>query len=267
MGGTMQNLYEGAETFKLPQGLAAQAGVFSAELAGKGFTGLPDPLLSKYGYFALYSPVFDPGILTRELGKRFYSDSTFKIYPCCGASHPTIDCILNLIRDYNIKPGDLDDITINVTPAHLSQPLGQPFKIGDFPQGNAAFNLCYIAASALLRGCVKPEHFTEPFVRDPEVMNLSQRINLTGTIANEKHVTSAEVRVRLKDGQMFQTRVDEPKGHPDNPITKSEIEQKFMDNVAFSRTISTRKARTALDMMNNLEKIKDIKSLVRLLIL
>lgn len=266
MGGTMQNLYEGAQTFKLPQGLAARAGIFSAELANKGFVGVQDPLLGKYGYFALYSPAFNPGILTRELGNRFYSDSTFKMYPCCGASHPTIDCILNLVRDHNIRPEDLDEFTVNVTPAHLSQPLGQPFKIGDFPQGNAAFNLSYIAASTLIRQGVKPEHFTEPFVRDPAVMSLSRKINLTGTIPNEKHVTSAEVRVRLKDGTVFQTRVDAPKGHPDNPLTKSEIEQKFMDNVAFSQSISTRKAKTALDMINNLEKIKDINSLVPLLL-
>jgi 2-methylcitrate dehydratase PrpD len=66
---------------------------------------------------------------------------------------------------------------------------------------------------------------------------------------NEKHVTSAEVRVRLKDGKIFQTHVDAPKGHPlDNPLSKSEIEQKFIDNVAFSRTIPARKAKTALDM-------------------
>jgi 2-methylcitrate dehydratase PrpD len=264
MGGSMQNLYEGALTFKLPQGLAARAGIFSAEMAGRGFTGIADPLLSKYGYFALYSPAFDPGILTRELGTRFYSDSTFKMYPCCAASHPTIECVLDLIRKHSIEAGELDEITINVTPAHLSQPLGQPYLIGENTRGNAPFNLSYIAASTLIRKGVKPEYFTEPFVRDADVIKLSREIHLTGTIPNEKHVTSAEIRVKLKDGKMLRARVDGPKGNPLNPMTDAEIKQKFFENTA--GIIPAGNATAAFDMINNLEEVDDVSLLVRLLV-
>ena len=69
--GTFQNVFDGAHTFKLPQGLAARAGIVSAELAQKGFTGLKEPLLSKYGYFALYSGQVQPEILTQQLEKNF----------------------------------------------------------------------------------------------------------------------------------------------------------------------------------------------------
>ena len=151
MGGTMQNIYDGAQTFKLPQGMAARNGVFSAELAKKGYTGIKDPLFSKYGYFALYSPVYDAEIITRKLGQVFYSDSVFKMYSCCGAIQPTVECTINLVRDHVINIEDLDQVTIYVPPAHLEQPLGQPFIIGEFPQGNAAFNLRYVVASILMR--------------------------------------------------------------------------------------------------------------------
>ncbi|MGA2109247.1 MAG: MmgE/PrpD family protein [Syntrophorhabdales bacterium] len=53
MSGTVQNTFDYAHTFKLPQGLAAQAGVFAAALARKGFTGARDPLTGRHGYFSL----------------------------------------------------------------------------------------------------------------------------------------------------------------------------------------------------------------------
>ena len=39
VAGTFQNIFDGVHSFKLPQGLAARGGIFSAELARKGFTG------------------------------------------------------------------------------------------------------------------------------------------------------------------------------------------------------------------------------------
>ena len=81
--GTFQNIFDAAHTFKLPQGLAAQAGIFSVALAKKGFTGVRDPLFSKYGYFALYCKSYQLDTLTKDLGKHFYMDNTCKPYPCC----------------------------------------------------------------------------------------------------------------------------------------------------------------------------------------
>ena len=178
MGGTMQNLYDGAQTFKLPQGMAARNGIFSAELSKKGYNGVKDPLFSKYGYFALYGPVYNAEILTKKLGQVFYSDSYFKMYSCCGAIQPAAECAINLVRDHEINIEDLDQVTVNVTPAHLEQPLGQPFRIGEFPQGNAAFNLRYVVASILIRKGLKPDHFTEQYVRDPGVFRCRNKLIL-----------------------------------------------------------------------------------------
>ena len=266
MGGTMQNLYDGAQTFKLPQGMGARNGIFSAELAKKGYNGMDDPLFSKYGYFSLYGPAYNEEILTRKLGKVFYSDSYFKMYSCCGAIQPTVECVINLVRDHEIKIEDLDQVTINVTPAHLEQPMGQPFWIGEFPQGNAAFNLRYVAASILIRKGLKTDHFTEQYIRDPGVFSLSQQINITATIPNEKHTTAADVKVKMKDGREFQSHVDGPRGSPlAEPITRQEIEQKFRENVDFSNTVTKENAEKILDLINNLEKVDDVGRLMQLL--
>lgn len=267
LGGTMQNIWDGAHSFKLPQGLAARTGIFSAELASKGFTGVKDPLLSRYGYFALYSPTYDGEILTKELGKRFYAESTFKPYPSSRCLHPAINCALNLVSDYNIKPEDIEKVIVDVTPAHLDQPMGQPFKIGDFPQGNAIFNLRYNVANVLLRKSVRLEHFTEAFIRDPNVVELTKKVDLIATIPTDKMLDTAEVKTRMKDGQEFHAHVDVAKGHPiERPLAKEEIDEKFRSNVAFSKTVSNENAEAALGLLKKLEEVDDIGEVVQLLI-
>ena len=267
LAGTMQNVEDGVHSFKLPQGLSARAGIFSAELASKGFTGMKDPLLSREGYFALYSPTYDSEILTKELGRKFYADGTFKPYPSCRAVHPAIDCTLNLVRDYDIKTENIEEVILHTTPAHCDSVMGQPFKIGDFPQGNASFNLRYNVANVLLRKSVKLEHFTEQFIRDPKVIDLTKKVNLMATIPSNKMLDIAEIKVRMKDGREFHAHVDAVKGDPiKKPLTKGEIEEKFRANVAFSKTISKGNAEAVLDMLNHLEEIDRITKVIRLLL-
>lgn len=143
LAGSFQPIHDAAHSFKLAQGLAARDGVFAAELARKGWTGCVDPLLGRYGYFALYCQKCDPDYLTRDLGKKFYGDATFKPYPACGFTHSTIDCALKLVRERKIAVPDILSVTVDVAPMHFDSPLNQPFEIGDFPQGTATFSLRY----------------------------------------------------------------------------------------------------------------------------
>ena len=103
LAGSFQNIFDGAHSFKLPQGLAARAAIFSVALAKKGFTGVKDPLLSKYGYFSLYCKTYQLEVLTKDLGKKFYADYTCKPYPCCRSNHAAIDCVLDLTSTNTIK--------------------------------------------------------------------------------------------------------------------------------------------------------------------
>lgn len=266
LAGSFQNYQDGVHSFKLAQGLSARDGIIAAELASKGWTGVKDPLLSKFGYFALYCQSYDPEILNKELGKKFYADSTFKAYPCCHYTHSPIDCALNLVYEHDIKAEDIGEVTLNVAPAHRDGPLGQPFNIGAFPQGNATFNFRYVVANVLVRKSVKLEHFTEEFIRDYKVVDLTKKINIIATIPSDKMET-AELTVRMKDGREFYAHVDSSKGDPiEKPLTKEEIEEKFRTNVAFSKTVSNENAEAALDLLKNLEQIDDITKVVQLLI-
>jgi 2-methylcitrate dehydratase PrpD len=266
LAGSFQPIQDGTHSFKLAQGLAARDGVIAAELAGKGWGGAKDPLLGRYGYFALYCQQHDLERLTADLGKKFWGDSIFKPYPSCRHIHSTIDCALKLVQNYDIKAKEIDKITLAVAPMHFDSPLNQPFNPGDFPQGHVTFSLRYHIANILIRKQIKLEHLTEKMIRDPEIAELAGKIDITGTIPPDK-IETASLIIKTKDGREFSAYEDFAKGNPvEKPLSKQEIEAKFRDNVAFSKTISKRNAEKILDLLNNLEEVDDISRMVELLV-
>ncbi len=264
--GTFQNVFDGVHSFKLPQGLAAQAGIFSTSLASKGFTGVRDPLLSKYGYFALYCKTYQLDLLTNNLGKEFYADNTCKPYSCCRSNHAAIDCVLQILQNHTIHPEDVDEIVVDVTPTARDFAVGQPFKIRDVPQIDAAFNLQYNVANAILRKGSKLEHYTEEYIRDPKIMEIVSRIRLTTTTPPEKPL-GAGVRIKMKQGSEYETRVDMPKGNGVfTPLTPAEKRAKFFDNVRFSNTIPLGKAEKAFSFLDRLEEVDNVRKVVTCLV-
>jgi 2-methylcitrate dehydratase PrpD len=266
LAGSFQPIQDGTHSFRLAQGLAARDGIIAAELAGRGWTGAKDPLLGRYGYFALYCQQSDPHMLTADLGKKFYGDNIFKPYPSCRHIHSTIDCCLELVQNHDIKAEDIEKITLAVAPMHSDSPLNQPFALGDFPQGHATFSLRYHVSNILIRKRIKLEHLTEKMIRDPEIAELAGKIEINGTIPPDK-IETASIKIKMRDGREFSARKDFARGNPvKSPLSKGEIEAKFKDNVAFSRTISPGNADKILVMLNNLEEVKDISRLIELLV-
>lgn len=265
VSGTFQNLFDGSHSFKLPQGLAARGGIFAAVLAAKGFTSVKDFLSGKYGYFTLYCRTSNPEAVTKDLGKSFYADNTFKPYPCCRSNHSAIDCSLCLVHEKKIEPDNVDSIKVDVAPKGLEFVTGRPFIIGEVPQVNAAFSLQYTVANAFLRKSVRPEHFTDEYVRDPKVMEMVGKIRLAGTIPAEMPL-AARVTVKTKSGEQFEKQVDIPLGNDTfSPLTKEEKKMKFLDNAKFSKMVYREAAEKALRLLERLEEMKNVRRVIKLL--
>jgi 2-methylcitrate dehydratase PrpD len=266
LAGTFQNIFDGVHSFKLPQGLSAQAGILSAALARRGFTGVKDPFFGKYGYFALYCRTSEPEVLTRDLGREFCADVTCKPYPCCRSNHAAIDCILGLVACNPIHPEDIDEVVVDVPAKALEFAVGQHFKIREVPQIDAAFSLQYNVANALLRKSVKLEHYTEEFVRDPGIMGIVPKVRLTANMPADKPL-AAHVKIRTKQGKEYDKRVDMPKGNGIfSPLTAAEKREKFFRSVAFSGTVPLERAERALSLIEILEEVEDVGRVIKLLV-
>jgi 2-methylcitrate dehydratase PrpD len=266
LGTTFQTFWDHTTAFKLPQGLAARGGISSAQLAKAGWTGPEDALMSKFGYYKMFTEGCKrPKVLTKDLGKVFYYDGTIKPYPCCRIVHSAIDCVLALIKKHGIKANDIKSVNLQVAPGGIEHAVGHHFTIGPFPHGNAAFSYEYTVATAFLFGSVKPEHFTESAIRNPQITEFIKKIKLTAV--KDVEFEKARMTVTLKDGKKFTETVTKVKGDPlTNPMTNEEIIAKFWVNVNFSKRINQKKAEHLLDMLLNLEKVTGVRKLIPCLV-
>ncbi|MBN1643678.1 MAG: MmgE/PrpD family protein [Dehalococcoidales bacterium] len=264
LGGSHQLIYDTTTAYKLSQGTSARDSIISAQMARAGWTGAKDALFSDFGYYNVFSAgVRDPEIVTKNLGQEYYSDSTFKPYPCCRLNHSAIDCALALVQKYEIQINDIDEIIIQVAPPVLEDILSKPFEIGDFPHASAIFSIQYNVANVLLRKSSVPKDFTEEAIRDPKIMILVGKMKMTALTEGEAE--SARVSIRLRDGQNISEFTEIARGDPRRPLSEDELLTKYWNNVEFGGMLKRENAEKIIEMIENLEKLDSILDLIQLI--
>jgi 2-methylcitrate dehydratase PrpD len=262
IAGTMQAVYDYSHAFKLNQGLAAWNGIISAELAARGFTGPDDPLMAPFGYYHQYAREVDESILTDDLGKKFYADEEFKLYPSCRGNAGPVESALKIVRENAIKPGEIAEVVIELAPTMKGSFLIQPFRIGGSAQATAILNMSYNVANVLLRQSVKLEHYTDAAVRDPAAGALARKVRINTTGPGKGF--ACRVTVKMGDGREFSAATEMPRGDWRlDPITPEEIREKFLASAAFSGVIGRKPAEKALAIVAKLEEAKNITALVK----
>jgi 2-methylcitrate dehydratase PrpD len=268
-GGSFQSNIDGTLSVRLIQGFVAQGGVLSAQLALKGFTGPKNFLEGIYGYFHLYAKdKHDPSAVAGELGKRFeFSKTMFKKYPSCGDTISSTEAMLELVREYALTPGSVSQINIRVTP-YAYKLVGGPFRIGHNPRVNAQFNIRYCVANALLRKSSKLEHFEEPLIKDPDIMDIIPRIKIEADpTLNERDETAVEMEVITQEGDRYSKRIDIAAGFAERPLTEEEILERFWNCIDYAKKpLSKKKVEKLVSLINKLEEVEDIRSLIHLVL-
>jgi 2-methylcitrate dehydratase PrpD len=263
IGGTIQNYWDGAQTFKLGQGTGAMHGIFAARLAKKGWIGLSDPLFCRYGYFSVYGgSCTDPGILTRELGKKFYAEGYYKSHPCGMPTQAGITAALALVNQNNIQAEDIREVTIHV-------PYGQkagfyyakPFSIRDYPQGDAAFSYIYTIATALVNKNLFIPHFSNEAIHDPRTKSMIEKVKMVEF--PEGHELGVQVDLLLTDGRQLSEYRSEPREFAVKPTPREEIIAKFHQQVAYSKTVSRKKADNIIELIQNIENLKNVNQILK----
>ncbi|MBN2062748.1 MAG: MmgE/PrpD family protein [Deltaproteobacteria bacterium] len=266
LAGSYQNVYEGTTSFKLSQGLSARNGIFSAQLAQKGWTAAKDPFLGKFAYFYLYcDDLSNLDILTKDLGKKYYTEAHFKPYPSCRYNHGSIQCILSLEEKYGLKVDEIKDVTVNVSRRSLDAAVGKPFRPGDFPCADALFSYQYAVANVLLRKRVIPQHFSEEFILDPEIQSLVKKIRLKEL--PEAELLETRVDIVLKDGRKLSESVKSPKGDQEkDPISRDDVKTKFMSNAENSPARMGNNAGKLLKMLDDFEDLENVDEMISLML-
>lgn len=244
---------------------AARNGIFAALLAKQGMTG-PAPLFEgEKGFFRQVSGPFELPPLG-DKGLPFKIMETYiKYYPAEYHAQSAIEAAL-LVRK-KVDPKDIDAIEVKTFDVSVEIIGKDPEKWHPRSRETADHSLPYLVAVALMDGAVGLDQFTDARIGDPRLLALIQKVSVTDDSEfNRAYPESMpnQVTVKTLDGRSFSHTVTYPKGHPNRPLTDTELEEKFI-SLAEPR-VPKKKARKLLDRLWKLEAMKKMDDLFSLCI-
>ncbi len=259
----------GSDTRAIRDGFGAQAGIFSALLAKHGVIGEQTSLDGKAGLYNLcFLGDSDPAKVTAELGKKFLGvEVSLKPWPCCRNIHGFVEAALRLKKEQGFRPEEIKEI-IAVT-GGVRRDYYEGLERRRRPQTSidAKFSLPFVLGVALDRDDVLLEDFTAQGRENPGALALAQKV---GYRFEEKYVREGieigTVEIVLTDGTKHLQEVPYAYGHPRNPIKKEDLHKKFRDCARYCRKpLAGKQAERVIASLEDLEKVKDMREVVKLL--
>jgi 2-methylcitrate dehydratase PrpD len=219
----------GTMTKPLHVGRAAENGVTAALLAERNFTADPDSLDGPWGFFAVQGGGVSAEKIAQGFGKVWTivePGVSIKPYPCGVLTHPTIDLMLKLVNDHNIRPDDIDSVKVYAG-TNILNPIRYPIAANHL---QAKFSLpAALAMIALARKAGKRE-FSDEFVASAPMQAMQRKITTGLDPEIEKmgfDKMRSRIAIRLKAGRQVEGWADERyRGGPENPLSDSELEAK-----------------------------------------
>jgi 2-methylcitrate dehydratase PrpD len=228
--GSMEFLADGAWTKRFHPGWAASAGLHAAALARAGFKAPATIIEGRFGFLHAYSDGSDTRPLLTADGYELCRTS-IKPHACCRYMQGPIDAVLALRAAHTIDPAQVEHIDVGMLAAGFAIVCDPPeAKRHPASVVDAQFSLPFGVAVALVRGVASPLEFGLPTIADPAVQGLLPRVEATRDASLDAVFPRAWpcwVRIRLAGGRTLETRVDHPRGDPDNFPTVDELDAKF----------------------------------------
>jgi 2-methylcitrate dehydratase PrpD len=236
--GIIEYLADGSSTKRLHAGWAAQSGLRAAALGGAGFSGPRTVFEGTHGFFSAFAPSIKPdfSVLLDGLGTEWVgSRLAFKPYACGTMVQPYIDCAIAL-RKQGVAADEIDSIVCAVGEGTVHR-LWEPLRLKQQPPTAyaAKFSTPYGMAVGFLDGDAGLAQFTDEKIKDADVLRLATRIRYEVDPENEYPKNySGHLTAHLKDGRIIQLDQPHMRGGSREPLSRAELEHKFMQNAAFA---------------------------------
>lgn len=259
--GLEQFVHDGSDATFLNAGHATQAGIQSALLAQKGFTGSRGILEGVKGFCRAYSDEYDTKRIHEDLGKKYRILGTyFKFYPTCWYIQPALDALLPMIHEFTLE--DIKEVTVKTYPIPLIT-IDNPNPL---TESAATLSMQYAISAAIVHGKAGPDEFFGNKMDTGRISALMKRVHVVdGERELEEYApggSGAIVIITLKNGKTLEGRTRQVKGDTGN-FTRGDLISKFDDLT--SPLIDKKKQEELKNMVNNLESLDSIRELTRLL--
>jgi 2-methylcitrate dehydratase PrpD len=256
----------GSMTKPLHVGRAAQNGIFAAELARDGFTGGDDGLDGQWGFFQVLGGGADLDRILPALGNP-YSILTpgvsIKPYPCGSLSHPSMDAMLKLVTDHDVKPEQIQAVRLRAG-SNILDPLRYKTAKTEL---EAKFCLPFLLASIALRRRAGVREFTDEYVSSEPVQRMMTRVSAVFDPAIQAQGFDrmrSIVEVDLTDGRKLVQPADERyRGSPEKPFTREELHAKFTDCAQL--TMSAERIPKVIAQIEAVDTLADVRQLAKML--
>lgn len=221
----------GTMTKPFHAGRAAENGVFAVLLARRGWTAAKDILEAARGFYSAAAGGFDPAKIEGRLGTPYFflePGISIKPYPSGSLSHPAQDVLLDLVREHNITPDQVERIDVGVN-SHVPNAL---IHTRPTTALEGKFSLQFQMSIGVLERRAGIAQFVDAKVREPRTGAMMERVHVyvdPGIEALGYNEMRMKVEITLRDGRKLSGFADKAKGHPKKPMSRDDLREKFMD--------------------------------------
>lgn len=251
--GILEVMQDDSELKPFNVGKASLNALIAVDIARVGFKGPSDILGGKRGFFAIMSRNPRLDLMERAFCGPFKIEKTYtKPYAACRHSHSSIEAVLNIRSRHGIRTDDVKKIEVYTYKWAVH---GHDHTFIEGVQ-SAKMSIPFAVAVAMEYGKAGISEFCDESISEPRITSLTTKVhviaddNLTSLVP-EKRV--AIVNVITNDGRVYTERVDLPKGEPENPLSKEELEEKFI-SLAMYGGKTMREANLILRYVWNIEE-------------
>ncbi len=258
----------GSMTKSLHAGRTAQAGLFAARLAARGFTASEDAFEHPSGFVCAHSPSGTPDLgRDPEFGSIWRIEKyglNIKRYPVCYATHRCIDAAIALAGAHDLGIADVAEIRVEAgrTQFHMLRNTAPRTGL------QAKFSMEFAMASAIVARKVGMSELTDGFVQRNDIQSLMSRVKRIPTHAGIPGIPpragepmhADRVQIALKDGRVLTSpMIEYARGSWQNPMSAEELREKFMDCTA--TILGDAAARRYFDGLMNLRALPSLREL------
>ena len=237
-------------------GNAARNGLLAALLAQRDFTSSGQGIEAKRGFANVLSTRFEPGEITERLGETWeIALNTYKPFACGIVEHPAIDGCIQLRKNFNLKPEDIERIELKVHPLVLELTGKKTPQVGL----EGKFSVYHSCAVAVIHGAAGEAQYSDEAVRDPRAVALRERVSATSEPG--LHEDQVRVTIRLTNGQTIEKFIEHAVGSLDRPMSDSDLEAKF--HGLAEGILSRLEAENLIRLCWDIAKLKDAGEVAR----
>ncbi len=208
-------------------GRAAMDGLVAAQMGCLAMRGPDDILGGKRGFLAALTDTHHPEYLTDFSNEDYAIEGIYqKVHAACRHCHPAIDATIEMRNDLRLQPEQVDKVEVYTYKLAVGSHDHTEIK----GISSAKLSTPFAVALAIVKGSAGYADYNEETLDDYRVKNITRKVKVVEDeelTQQSPTVRGARVALYLKDGGVYEAHCMYPKGEPEHPLTKVELEVKF----------------------------------------